>query len=205
MAFGEGGIIEKAQQAKNLTEQAVEDEQESLNSLMKEYANIMVEDGENETIPEKPEIEPDTTLAERPKLSDGMIPVKYVNGIGWVKTTENDPEWYNYAADKKQWANVVLEDSTFDTIGSEEVLNEDEPYSMLVWIPRYAYKITSMYHYGSENAGNIEIAFIDTNNQDRIGKKYSTEYPTVTAEGKEEKCHYPYDVFHHYAFHGSKR
>lgn len=43
VAFGEGGLIQRAQQAKNLTEQAVLEEQESLNSLMDEYANIMAE------------------------------------------------------------------------------------------------------------------------------------------------------------------
>ena len=102
-----------------------------------------------------------------------------------MKTTENDPEWYNYAENKKQWANVVLGDSIFDTIGSEEVLNEDEPYSMLVWIPRYAYKITSKYHQSGSDGGNIEIVFLDTANKDRNGIDYSskTEYPEVTGEG----------------------
>lgn len=33
---------------------------------------------------------------------------------------------------------------------------------MFVWIPRYAYKITSGYH--TANTGTIEIAFLDTNN-----------------------------------------
>lgn len=48
-AFGEGGLIQKAQQAKNLTEEATKKEQEALNSILDEYANIMAED--TETIP----------------------------------------------------------------------------------------------------------------------------------------------------------
>ena len=35
--------------------------------------------------------------------------------------------------------------------------------SMFVWIPRYAYKITEGYH--TNQAGTIEVAFIDTNNK----------------------------------------
>ena len=184
IAFGEGGLIQRAQQAKELTEQAVKDEAEKLNEIMSEYANIMGEDLE---IPNPPDLpEPDTTLVEKPKLTEGMIPVKYVEGIGWVKTTKEDPEWYNYAENKKQWANVVLGDATFNTLGEYEVLNEDVTYSMLVWIPRYAYKITSLYKYSSESGGNVEIVFIDTENKDKNGQEYSKEYPTVTDEGTEE-------------------
>ena len=44
VVLGEGGLIQRAQQAKDLTEQATLEEQEGLNSLMSEYANIMAED-----------------------------------------------------------------------------------------------------------------------------------------------------------------
>ena len=180
VAFGEGGLIDKAQQTKNLTEQAIEKEQENLNDLRKEYANVMAEDSEISDEPDEPYV--DDSIAVAPQISEGMTPVKYINGTGWVKTTENDPEWYNYAENKKQWANVVLGDSIFDTIGSEEVLNEDEPYSMLVWIPRYAYKITSKYHQSGSDGGNIEIVFLDTANEDKDGNSYSgkTAYPSAS-------------------------
>ena len=49
IALGEGGLIQRAQQAKNLTEEATKKEQEALNSILDEYANIMAE--ESETIP----------------------------------------------------------------------------------------------------------------------------------------------------------
>ena len=195
VAFGEGGLIQKAQQAKNLTEQATINEQKKLNGLMDEYANVMAEESEvpepvaNEVDPEpgpEPEPEPqpgdpvDGTLAEGPQVADGMIPVKYVEETGWVKTTAVDEEWYNYG--EKKWANVVLGGSTFNTSGSYEVLDETKTYSMLVWIPRYAYKITSMYHQSGSGAGNIEIVFLDTENKDKDGDDYSEkiEYPDAS-------------------------
>ena len=200
VAFGEGGLIKKAQEAKNLTEQATQSEQEALNSLMSEYANIMAEEPEvpepepvvNEVDPEPvpdPEPQPgdpiDGTLAVGPQVAEGMTPVKYINGIGWVKTTAVDEEWYNYGEHK--WANVVLGGASFTTSENFEVLDENQTYSMLVWIPRYAYKITSMYHYGGTGAGNIDIVFLDTDNKDKDGTDYSskTTYPTVTGEGTE--------------------
>ena len=93
---------------------------------------------------------------DTPKLSEGMVPVKYEeNADGqsgkWIKTTQEDPEWYNY--ENKKWANIVLtpisganegKDANGDTdvFNADGSLNEDSNYSMLVWIPRYAYKIT---------------------------------------------------------------
>ena len=73
-----------------------------------------------------------------PKLGTGMTPIKW-NGSSWVNTTGNDPDWYDYAA--KKWANAKTSDG-----------------SMWVWIPRYAYSITSGYH--SSTAGNIDVEFM---------------------------------------------
>ena len=55
VVLGEGGLIQRAQQAKELTEQATLEEQQGLNSLMSEYANIMAED---QTPPEPTEQTP---------------------------------------------------------------------------------------------------------------------------------------------------
>ena len=73
-----------------------------------------------------------------PKLGSGMTPIKW-NGSSWVNTTGSDPEWYDYTA--KKWANAKTSDG-----------------SMWVWIPRYAYSITSGYH--SSTAGNIDVEFM---------------------------------------------
>lgn len=52
---------------------------------------------------------------------------------------------------------------------------------MLVWIPRYAYRIRTNYH--TSTAGRIDIVFIDTNNRDRSGTSYSKTYPSATTGG----------------------
>ncbi len=76
--------------------------------------------------------------ANVPRLSEGMTPIKWVNGVETVTTSE-DPEWYDYS--KKLWANVKTNDGSY-----------------WVWIPRYAYKITSGYH--SSTAGSIDVKFL---------------------------------------------
>ena len=159
---------------------AVENEQKALNSLMDEYANIMAEEG---TPPDEPYV--DDSIAVAPQISEGMTPVKW-NGSKWVKTTATDEEWYNYG--KQEWANVVLvgeggkdADGDEDVFKSDGTLNEESNYSMLVWIPRYAYKITGQYATGTSGAGTIEIVFIDTANKGKNGSKtYSTTYPSAT-------------------------
>ena len=117
----------------------------------------------------------DEVVASAPQVSGEMTPVKW-NGSNWVKTDVNDSEWYNYA--EKKWANIVLGDATF----SGDILDESKAYSMLVWIPRYAYKITSQYHQNGTGGGNIEIVFVDTANQDKGGKTYSITYPSYSTE-----------------------
>ena len=59
VVLGEGGLIDRAQQAKDLTEQAALEEQEGLNSLMSEFTNIMAED-ELPTEPSESDVIEDT-------------------------------------------------------------------------------------------------------------------------------------------------
>ena len=132
-----------------------------------------------------PPIYVDSVLPSAPELSDGMTPVKW-NGSNWIKTTEEDSEWYNYA--NKQWANVVLGDASWNG----NTLNESQPYSMLVWIPRYAYQITSQYHQSGSGAGNINIVFIDTNNQNKAKTQtYSESYPSVSGSSMSSYVVHP--------------
>ena len=110
-AFGEDGIIARAQQAKEITEQATRNEQESLNSLMEQYANIMA-DEQTPTVPEEPidpteqeptpieevtkgEIQDDTTKVEAPIDSDGDTPdetgtIYIPGGFGIDEESPND-------------------------------------------------------------------------------------------------------------------
>ena len=174
MLIGENGIITQAQRAKENTELAQEEEQKNLNSIVNKMEEIAQASNSIDIVP---------------KLTQGMIPVKYVNGTGWVRTEATDSGWYNY--EEKLWANVVLvgengkdADGDEDIFDSNGVLNENSNYSMLVWIPRYAYKIRTQYHTKGTTAGEIDIVFIDTGNRGKDGKTtYSTLYPSATIGG----------------------
>ena len=86
-----------------------------------------------------------------PKLAAGMKAIKYQKG------TDSNDDTYNTLIRGSRWANAMTKDG-----------------SMWVWIPRYAYKITSGYHmstdeikenYGeTKEAGTIDIIFLDDQN-----------------------------------------
>ena len=71
-----------------------------------------------------------------------MTAVKW-NGSSWVKTAGGDEDWYDYGKTEstRKWANAITDDG-----------------SMWIWIPRYAYRITSGYN--SSTTGTIEIEFM---------------------------------------------
>ncbi len=96
------------------------------------------------------------TFAEnKPILSSGMTAKKW-NGSSWdtISNPDNDTTWYNYT--NKQWANAQTADG-----------------SMWVWIPRYIYKISSLWHTASTEGGIINVQFSkgtnDNWNSDIIG------------------------------------
>lgn len=83
----------------------------------------------------------------KPILVKGMIPVKNVNGK-WIITNSDDQEWYDYSAQNKIWANVMLIDELSVTGYTNEQIRSASSSelqgktvtsngSMLVWIPRY--------------------------------------------------------------------
>ncbi|MBQ7668243.1 MAG: InlB B-repeat-containing protein, partial [Clostridia bacterium] len=91
-----------------------------------------------------------SSVANKPELDPGMVPVKWVDGEGWMVTTEDDKNWYDYSTDEKKWANVMLRDNlsvkgiadasdaTVSQMAGKIVVSEG---SMFVWIPRYTYKV----------------------------------------------------------------
>jgi len=173
VVFSENGIIKKAQLAKQIQANAIKSEEENMDTLLDNYANLMGTPMVN------PEEYKDNTLPTSPKVAEGMTKVKYNEETKkWEKVTDATEEWYDYG--EKEWANVVLGDATFNSDGT---LDETKPYSQLVWIPRYAYKITSQYHQEGSTAGNIEVVFIDGSNKDKSGTEYSTDYPSATNGG----------------------
>ena len=140
--FSDNGIIKKAQEAANKTKEAVQKEKDELNQLYNDLASALNNVPEEPTPPE-PTLPSDGSYSKEkgvntPKLGSGMTPIKW-NGSSWVNTTGSDKDWYDYTA--KKWANAKTSDG-----------------SMWVWIPRYAYSITSGYH--SSSAGNIEVEFM---------------------------------------------
>ena len=173
LVFSENGIIAKAREVAEKTNQAVINEQAQMNDVTAAMENMLNGTGGSGTTPEpEPELPSDGSYSEdkgvnTPNLGEGMTAIKWDetanDGAGdWVETTGSDPDWYDYSA--KKWANSKTADG-----------------SMWVWIPRYAYKITSGYHQSGEElnsttpeegAGTIEIEFMKgTSNEGATGQQ----------------------------------
>ena len=133
VAFGDDGLIQKAQEAKNLTEEAVKKEQEELNCIISEYTNIIVEE---------PGINTNTTIdpePEEPEQSEVEI-AKELGTIFEKKTIIEDanknkimiPEGFKIAGGD-EGSGVTVEQG----IVIEDAFSEDENVrgSQYVWIP----------------------------------------------------------------------
>jgi len=124
--MGDNSIFKKAQEAKNKTDEAMQNEQEYLNNL----GNIIGEYINGD--PSKPPIYDKDKKVNVPQILTGMIPIKFEMPTDSKKgnsidTTKADKEWYEYGEtyETRKWANARTQDG-----------------SMWVWIPRFAYKIT---------------------------------------------------------------
>ena len=95
-----------------------------------------------------------------PQLMEGMTGVYWdENGIERTVTVENQDNWYDY--NNKKWANAKTKDGSY-----------------WVWIPRYAYQITS--NCNTSTAGTIAVKFLQgKTNYDSTGKEILTTYPAV--------------------------
>ena len=117
------GLFAKAQEAKEKTKNATENQAKTLNEYEDEL-NKYVSDNKDKT--------DWTGKVNKPKLMTGMTAIKFNEPAGdekakegsTVKTTDTDTAWYDY--DAKKWANAQTQDG-----------------SMWVWIPRFAYKVNS--------------------------------------------------------------
>ena len=132
MLTGKNGILKRAAEAKVKSIDAQKEEEENLQEMLNQINSIFPStDGYL-----------DNKKVNSPKLSRGMIPIKWdENQSAWVVCDVND-NWYNYD-NTKQWANVMLSDGKYksDTVKIGQVVSESELGSMYVWIPRYAYQI----------------------------------------------------------------
>ena len=151
MLIGENGILKRAVEAKEKIQEAQNSEQAQLDAILAQMN--MQQSGE---------------ICNNPELKTGMIPVKWdASKKTWVKASSDNTgkDWYDYSTSSKKWANVVTVKSN-GTKTREEYMNsevgteieEDDITTMFVWIPRYAYKITSGYH--STGNGVIEIKWL---------------------------------------------
>ena len=161
MVFSDNGIIKKAQEAAEKTNQAVINEQAELNELYGYLENTLngIGGGGTPEEPEKPiggEYSDSEGVNTPQYYASQMTPIKWdSNTNDWVETTGDDPDWYDYSA--KKWANAKTSDG-----------------SMWVWIPRYAYSITSGYH--SSSTGTIEVEFMKGTSKEGATGKSIVEY-----------------------------
>ena len=120
VVLGEGGLIQRAQQAKELTEQAALEEQQGLNSLMSEFTNIMSE--EQNPPEEKSEVEEardsGTPFEDTTTITDDLDnPVTVPGGFN------------------------IAEDS--GTKVEEGIVIEDSNNNQFVWIPVGEYNVST--------------------------------------------------------------
>lgn len=113
----------------------------------------------------------------KPKLENGMIPVKYIitdranNNGYWQITAENDTTWYSY--ENKRWATVMMQEN-LTVEGGVQVTQDNmkglagkkvETYDkILVWIPRFAYKVLADGVNVVDAQNDIEFLYNITNN-----------------------------------------
>ena len=93
----------------------------------------------------------DNSGANRPKLLNNMVAIKY-DGNKWV-VADTSEEWYNY--NFKEWANAVV---LKEPVSAGEEVTEENIDLWLVWIPRYKYQLFNANN-GSVNEQEIQIEF----------------------------------------------
>ena len=120
----------------------------------------------------------DNSGANRPKLFNNMVPIKYKNNK-WVVANTSE-KWYDY--DAKEWANAVVLNSGVTKNVSDEV-TEEEISLWYVWVPRYKYTIFN------GNNGSVSEQLIDVtfeNDTERTGTVSC--YDNFDEENRSEIC-----------------
>jgi len=108
----------------------------------------------------------ETICVEPPDLYDNTLTPVIYNGNSWV-IADTSKEWYNY--EKQEWANaVILNKDSNKKVGDPVTVDGTNPdvLAMLVWIPRYEYKIEGDFGKSGtsvDSPGEIEVNFINTN------------------------------------------
>lgn len=153
-----------------------------------------------------------------PALDNTMVPVKYnTETKNWIVCSKDDAEWYNYAAQSSatesggssKWANVMLTDdivvekdgTTYDASAIKNLLTGNNLQtivgatittegSMLVCVPRYAYRITY------KNSSGEVLGYSDSRGivtkDGKTPSSYQTPTTSINVNGSIENTKYEY-------------
>ena len=191
VVLGEGGLIDRAQEAKDLTEKAALEEQEGLNSLMSEYANIMAEDSTVPTPPpeDKSEVEEakdnGTTFSTKTTIEDEVgnqivIPA----GFKVASDSGNTVQQGIVIEDVNASTDTAVQGSQYVWIPVGVFIKDDETPSEEIILGRYDFDLTD---------GTPELkqaAYTDDNpnnytNEIEIESSYSEL--VIYRQGKDDK------------------
>ena len=157
------GLFQKANEAKEKTKNATENQATILNEYEDELNKYI--SGNVKTLQADGSWNSGKKV-NSPQLMEGMTGIYWDESGNEVEVTvDNQDNWYDYS--KQEWANAVTKDSNGNITG------------YWVWIPRYAYKIeTNRY---TSTAGKISVKFLQgTTNKDESNAEISTAYPETT-------------------------
>ena len=205
VVLGEGGLIQRAQEGKDLTEQAQEEEQAQLDSLLSKIESVLPFEPQPTPEPEQGE----TELADEDK-TNGVIEIKWLCGTSdKVSAEPNAPlikenlpegttmELVRYTGEgtteRERWV-AGTEYSYLPGTGPSDNRSSkwanarvtiDGIDSYFVWIPRYAYRIIYFDSNDSKIAyQNGTLTEEEAKAQGKI-KGYSDSRGIVDAEGKK--------------------
>ena len=157
------GLFQKANEAKEKTKNATENQATILNEYEDELNKYI--SGNVKTLQADGSWNSGKKV-NSPQLMEGMTGIYWDESGNEVEVTvDNQDNWYDYS--KQEWANAVTKDSNGNITG------------YWVWIPRYAYKIeTNRY---TNTVGKISVKFLQgTTNKDESNAEISTTYPETT-------------------------
>ena len=157
------GLFAKAQEAKEKTKNATENQAKTLNEYEDELNKYI--SGNVKTLQADGSWN-SSKKVNSPQLMEGMTGIYWdESGNEVAVTVDNQDNWYDYSTQK--WANAVTKDSNGNITG------------YWVWIPRYAYKIeTNRY---TNTVGKISVKFLQgTTNKDESNAEISTTYLETT-------------------------
>ena len=92
------------------------------------------------------------TVANKPQLEEGMIPIVYDSTLSkWKTIGENSGTWYDYDPTENKWASVVVQENLIiNNDGTIDSINES---NIKLWIPRYMF-------YATNNVNELQVKYL---------------------------------------------